>query len=152
MTDSQHCLAAYGDPSKPAFEAKWLVRHPLPATVIPLFPPYGTIKPTAVYMHTFAAASLDAVLLELVATGLIKELHTYAGCREVRQKRNIGEWSIHSWGLALDFNEKTEVLGGACHFSEAFLNVWRKHNWVCGADFIGRKDPMHFQYTKLFPA
>ena len=157
MTDSQQCLAAYGDPSKPAFEAKWLVRHPLPAAVLPFFPPYpGVPKVKAVYLNRFAAAALDAVLLELLATGLIKEFKTYDGCHNVRLKRGIDEYSIHSWGLALDFNAALNPLGvkwGSRKgmFSKAFLDVWRRHGWVCGADF-SRGDSMHLQYTSHFPA
>ena len=153
MTDTQHCLAVYGDPSTVAFQGKWLVRHPLPATVLPHFPPYPEVPHvSAIYMNSFATAALDAVLLELVVTGLIKELHTYDGCLNLRKKRGIDEWSIHSWGLALDFDQALAPLGSQKpHFSQAFLNVWRKHNWDCGADWTGRKDIMHFQYTKNFP-
>lgn len=155
MTDTQRCLAAYGDPSKPAFEAKWLIRHELPAAVKPYFPKYGNIRPTAIYMNKFAAASLDVVLLELLSTGLIKELKTYDGCHNVRLKRGINEYSIHSWGLALDFNALLNALGVKWGsqpgmFSKAFLDVWRKHGWVCGADF-SRSDAMHFQMTTKFP-
>ena len=151
MTDTQRCLAVYGDPSTPAFDAKWLVRHPLPAAVIPHFPPYGAVRPTAIFMNRFAATALDAVLLELLATGLIRELKTYDGCQNLRKKRGINEYSIHSWGLALDFNAATNPLGGHCSFTPAFLAVWRKHGWDCGADWAGRADPMHFQYTRWLP-
>lgn len=156
MSDTQKCLAVYGDPSKPAFAAKWLVRHELPESVKPYFPKYGAIRPTAVYMNKFATAALDAVLLELLATGLIKELKTYDGCHNVRLKRGLNEYSIHSWGLALDFNALLNALGVAWGskpgmFSKAFLDVWRKHGWICGADFT-RGDSMHFQYTSKYPA
>jgi len=153
MTDSQRCLATYGDPSLAAFAAKWLIRHPLPAAVLPYFPPYpGVPHVTAIYMNRFATAALDGVLEELVQTGLIHELKTYDGCWNVRKKRGINAYSIHSWGLALDFNALLNPLGGPCHFSQAFLEVWRRHGWVCGADWSGRKDAMHFQYTLYFPA
>jgi hypothetical protein len=152
-TDTQQCLARYGDPSKPAFVSKWLVRHELPAAVNPYFPKYGNVRPSAIYMNKFAAASLDAVLLELLSTGLINELKTYDGCHNVRLKRGVNEYSIHSWGLAIDFNALLNPLGVAWGtrkgmFSKPFLDVWRKHGWKCGADF---KDAMHFQYTLVFP-
>lgn len=151
-TDTQNCLRVYGDPSTKAFAANWLVRHPLPPTVIPRFPPYGSVRPTAIYMNKYATSALDAVLLELLTTGLIGELKTYDGCTNIRKKRGIDEYSIHSWGLAIDFNALQNPLGGPTRFSQAFLNVWRKHGWDCGADWKGRKDPMHFQYTKAFPS
>ena len=156
MSDTTNCLAHYGDPSKPAFAQKWLVRHPLPAAVLASFPPYpGVPKVTAVYMNKFACAALDAVLMELLSTGLIKELKTYDGCLNLRLKRGLNEYSIHSWGLALDFNAALNPLGVKWGsrpgmFSKAFLAVWRKHGWTCGADFT-RGDSMHFQFTTTFP-
>lgn len=151
--DTQNCLRHYGDPSKKAFTDKWMARHPLPAAVLPYFPPYGAVKPTAIYMNKFAMASLDAVLLELLAAGLIKELKTYDGCHNVRLKRGVNEYSIHSWGLAIDFNASLNPLGvkwGSRKgmFSKDFLDTWRRHGWTCGADF---KDAMHFQFTNSFP-
>ena len=153
MSDTSQCLAHYGDPAQAAFQSKWLIRHPLPAAVLPHFPPYGKVKPTAVYMNRFATAALDAVLLELLSTGLIRELKTYDGCLNLRLKRGVNEYSIHSWGLAIDFNALANALGvkwGSRKgmFSKAFLDVWRKHGWKCGADFA---DAMHFQYTLKFP-
>lgn len=157
MTDSQACLAAYGDPSQAKFQGTWLVRHALPAAVLPFFPPYpGVPKVTAIYLNKFAAAALDAVLLDLLATGLIKELKTYDGCLNLRQKRGIKEYSVHSWGLALDFNASRNPLGVKWGsqpgmFSPAFVALWEKHGWVAGARW-GRADAQHFQYTARFPA
>lgn len=150
MTDTQLCLQKYGDPSTGAFQNKYLVRHPLPVAVLAYFPVYPgppKVKPTAIYMHRDATAALDAVLLELLQTGLIHELKTYDGCHNVRKKRGLGEYSIHAWGLALDFNAQLLPLGSTKSFSPAFLAVWRKHGWLPGSDFKGRKDPMHMQYV-----
>jgi hypothetical protein len=155
-TDTQNCLRHYGDPSKPAFAAKWLVRHELPEAVKPVFPLYGgTIRPTAIYMNKYATAALDAVLLDLLRTGLIKELKTYDGCHNLRAKRGLADYSIHSWGLALDFNAALNPLGvkwGSRKgmFSKAFLETWRRHGWTCGA-YFSRGDAMHFQFTNTFP-
>lgn len=153
MTDTQHCLLAYGDPSKPAFAAKWLKIFALPPDIAAHFPPYpGVPHVSRIEMHTLAWQPFCAVFRELIATGLVKELHTYDGCVNLRKKRGMSEWSIHSWGLALDFDQALNPLGGATHFTQAFLAVWRAHGWDCGADWTGRRDPMHFQYTDKFPS
>ena len=68
---------------------------------------------TRIEMHTFAWEPFCAVFRELIATGLVKELHTYDGCGNLRKKRGINEWSIHSWYLALDFDQALEPLNGA---------------------------------------
>ena len=152
MSDTTACLIHYGDPSLTAFVHRWLNIYTIPADIAAHFPPYpGVPHVSRIQMNTFAWEPFCAVFRELISTGLVKELHTYDGCVNLRRKRGMNEWSIHSWGLALDFDQKLNPLGGATHFSQAFLNVWRKHAWNCGADWAGRKDPMHFQYTNVFP-
>lgn len=156
-TDTQHCLAAYGDPSKPAFQKKWLEIFTLPPDIASSFPPYpGVPHVTRIQMNKFAWPAFCAVMRELIATGLSKEFKTYDGCVNLRLKRGINEYSIHSWGLALDFNANLNPLGRAKGargtWSEKFLAVWRKHGWVCGADWTGRPDGMHFQFTNSFPS
>jgi hypothetical protein len=157
MTDTQNCLAVYGNPVSRLFIDKWLKRFELPADVAAVWPRYPGIKQpiTAIYMNSFAYAPLIAVFRELISTGLVKELHTYDGCLNVRLKRGVNEYSIHSWGLALDFNAALNPLGVKVGsrkdmFSHEFLEVWRRHGWTCGASF-SRPDGMHFQFTTLFP-
>lgn len=155
MTDSQLALRAYGKPDTAAFQNNWLVRHELPAAVKPFFPKYGTIRPTAIYMNRYATAALDAVLLDLLHTGLIKELKTYDGCWNVRPKRGSKELSIHSWGLALDFNAALNPLGVKWGsrpgmFSGLFIQTWEKHGWTAGA-WWNRPDVQHYQYTNRMP-
>lgn len=153
MSDSAACLNHYGDPSTVAFEDHWLEIYAIPADIVSHFPPYpGVPHVTRIQMNRVAWEPFCAVFRQLIATGLVRELHTYDGCVNVRRKRGLGDWSIHSWGLALDFDQALAPLGSHTpHFSQAFLQVWRDHNWECGADWTGRPDPMHFQFTKLFP-
>ena len=156
MTDSTQCLRAYGDPTKAAFQKKWLKIYAFPADVAAVFPPYpGVPKVTRIQMNAFAWPSFCAVLRALTAAGLHQEFKTYDGCLNVRLKRGINAYSIHSWGLAVDFNAALNPLGkprgGKGMWSEAFLAVWRAHGWSCGADWAGRPDGMHFQYTTHFP-
>ena len=153
MSDTSQCLAHYGDPSTSAFQNHWLKIFTIPPDIAAHFPPYpGVPHVSRIQMNTFAWEPFCAVFRELIATGLVKELHTNDGCVNLRRKRGMAEWSIHSWGLALDFDQALAPLGSKkSHFSQAFLQVWRNHHWDCGADWLGRSDPMHFQYTKLFP-
>jgi hypothetical protein len=157
MTDTQQCLAAYGNPVTREFIDKWLKRFELPADVQKVWPRYpGINKPiTAIYMNTFAYDSLIAVFRELIKTKLVKELKTYDGCLNVRLKRGLNDYSIHSWGLALDFNAALNPLNVKVGsrpnmFTHEFLEVWRRHGWTCGASF-SRPDGMHFQFTSTFP-
>lgn len=154
-SDTQRCLQVFGNPSSKQFAAQWLVRHELPDAVKPYFPPYDSRRPTAIYMNRYAVKALDAVLLDLLHTGLIKELKTYNGCWSVRKKVGLNEYSIHSWGLALDFNAALNPLGAKWGsrpgmFSGKFIEVWERHGWTAGM-WWNRPDGMHFQFTDKLP-
>lgn len=156
MTDSELCLKHYGHPESKEFQKEWLVRHELPTEVLSIFPKYGKIRPKAIYMNKFAVEALDAVLLDLLENDLFKELKTYDGCHNIRQKRGIDAFSIHSWGLAIDFNAMLNPLGVKWRsrkgmFSKEFIAVWEKHKWICGARWK-RSDAQHFQFTGSYPS
>ncbi|GAC1589631.1 MAG: hypothetical protein NVS3B25_07360 [Hymenobacter sp.] len=160
MTDTAACLTHYGDPGTAAFQAKWLHIFELPADIAAHFPPYpGVGHVTRIEMNRFAWEPFCAAFRDLIATGLVSELKTYDGCVCLRYKRGMAEVpanrSIHSWGLALDFNAAQNPLAVALGarkgmFSKAYLDVWRRHGWTCGADFT-RPDVMHVQLTNTFP-
>ena len=66
--------------------------------------------------------------------------------------------SIHSWGLAVDFNVADNPLGltrlqalgvGLKPFSEQFQQAARDADFICGIDFK-RGDGQHFEYTKHY--
>lgn len=112
-----------------------------------------------VYINKELEAPLINTLTVLELRGLLDEIKKYDGCFMVRfirgyEKQKIG--SIHAWAMAIDFNASDNPLGisreqcikkGLTPFTEAFIDVWRETGWVCGFDF-GRKDGMHFQWTR----
>jgi hypothetical protein len=57
-------------------------------------------------------------------------------------------YSIYSWGCAIDLNAKNNPLASTGKWSTAFINtiktggIFREQNW------IGRKDPIHFDLVK----
>jgi hypothetical protein len=153
--DTQNCLRHYGDPTSKTFEAKWMQLYVFPDWLAKIFPPYAGKPVTRQWVNKAIIPAFEAVFRDLLATGLWRELKSFDGLWVVRQKRGISEYSIHSWGLAIDFNASLNPLGvkwGSRKgmFSKAFLDTWRRHGWVCGADFA-RGDSMHFQFTNSFP-
>lgn len=152
MNTPDKLLAKYGNPlDRETFEPKWMKNVFLPDWLLPIFPinAFNSRPVTKIYMHRDFEAPFFKVMRELLDTGLIKELLTYDGCFVIRFQRGSKILSIHSWGLAIDFNAKWNPLGGKVNFSKAFLEVWRRNGWVCGADFgNGRQDGMHFEWTK----
>lgn len=160
-TITQQLIARYGNPATSpaayaAFERKWLVRYAFPAWLAPDFPPYQGKPVTAQWLNRDVLPVFEATLHELCTTVgedgklLITQLLSYGGGGCVRLQRDSTEPSVHSWYLAFDFNEvQMPFRCKVNHFSHAFMEVWRRHGWRCGADFgPGRADPMHFEYTK----
>lgn len=101
---------------------------------------------TKIFCNLAMHEPLREVFGALIGAGLHLELKTFDGCFNVRPVRGVPNvMSVHSWGLALDFNAKDNPLGGESTWSPDFVQVWKDAGFVWGGDFK-RKDPMHFQY------
>lgn len=92
---------------------------------------------------------LSAVFAELVGKNLHTEIKTFDGCFNVRWVRGSpGVPSIHSWGLAFDFNASENGLGVEPKWTPDFVAVWESHGWTWGGRFT-RIDGMHFQWCTI---
>ncbi|MDO3376933.1 M15 family peptidase [Geoalkalibacter halelectricus] len=87
----------------------------------------------------------------------IRELHLdrWGGCLNVRKMRGGSQWSMHSWGIALDYDpERNQLRWGrdravfARPEYDAWWRFWEEEGWTS----LGRSknyDWMHIQATKL---
>ncbi len=159
-TQAELQLARYGNPaaSKEAeaeFTAKWMVLYNFPDWLLPYWPKYNKTGVKKQWLNKELIAPLEAVFHELISTGLVAELKTYDGAWVIRQMRQGGTISAHSFGIALDFNASLNPQGkaykeGQGMFTPAFIAVWKKHGFLAGADFP-LKDLMHFQMALKQP-
>jgi hypothetical protein len=102
----------------------------------------------AVSCHPIAAEPFRHVFAILAAEGLWHELRTFGGGYVFRTKRtNASELSVHSWGLAADFNVQTNKQGTPGDMSPAVVQVFEAAGFVWGGRFH-TSDPMHFQYAR----
>lgn len=155
MSTTARLTARYGSayPRSPAFEKRWMKMVDIPDWLEPHFATlYQGKAITRIWMNKDAEQPFLAVMRELVDSGLIEELKTYDGCYNPRLMRGLRTASVHSWGLAFDFNARQNPLGKAPYqpgmFSREFVAVWKRHGFTAGADFgRGRSDAMHFEYT-----
>jgi len=147
---SDKALKKYGDPK--ANETKFMTIWIVPENIKKAIP----VLPSKMYINKDIIKPLTSVLLDLIESGLHKEIKTFDGCFNIRLKRGLTTPSIHSWGIALDLNasqnplNKTKaqcVADGLKPFSVEFDKVWRLYGWTCGIDWK-RADGMHFEYTK----
>lgn len=80
----------------------------------------------------------------LVERGLAGELETFDGCYNVRKMKGGSGYSVHSWGLAVDFNAAENPFGGQVTFSNEFIRCFADAGFESGA-LWRTKDGMHQQ-------
>ncbi len=133
-----------------------LVSVPVPANY-PL--KYGDTRVKSIRVHKLAADRLAAALqdiinhygedIEKVAPGACQ----YDGAYNFRATRNGTSQSVHSWGLAIDFDAAHNALKtpwNKARFSQPiykpFVDILEHHGWLSLGRRDGR-DSMHFQMT-----
>ncbi len=124
---------------------KWMTMVEVPKDEFPDF----TIMETKIPVRHIAcnrdiAAPLRLVFDGIVRAGLQSKLVTYDGCFNIRAVRGEpGRLSTHSYGLAIDFNAATNVLGTLGDMSEELAKIFEEYGFIWGKRF-SRQDPQHF--------
>lgn len=137
-------------PGPAGFEAKHIVRIYPPRALI-----YAGHRVSRVTCHAQVAPFLRAALAEIDQAGKWHAIEQYGGGFEPRLIRGGTDWSIHTLGLAWDFDPERNPLGAepeACYFGSNpdgrwvvdCFNAW---GFFWGGRFKGRPDPMHFQFS-----
>lgn len=137
-------LLKFGNPNS-QFQSKYMARFTFPKEITDAIP---CLEGRAIFCFVGLYKTLLNTLRELIAKGLHKEIKTYDGCFIQRQMRTGSQPSKHSWGMAIDLNQATNMLGGKVTFTTAFLEVWMRHGWYLGAYFKNKPDGMHFELSK----
>ncbi|MBA4167458.1 MAG: M15 family metallopeptidase [Chitinophagaceae bacterium] len=150
MISSKDCLKKYGEPSD---KSPWMVVWNVPAEL-----QVGNI-PRKIYCNIDMIHPLSLAFRFLIDREFVHELHTFDGCFNIRKKRgNNPSYSLHSWGVAIDFNAFDNPFNttyqqarakGLVPFSEGFLQCFRDAGMDCGGDWKQPCDRMHFQIQKL---
>jgi len=127
----------YGDPRQPGFEAKYIVTqaHQVGGRMV------------NIPCHVAAQERLHLVFADLIAEGNIGLLETFDGSFAIRPIRGASNPSLHSWGLAFDFNAAKNPLGAKPTMPAAVVAAFKRHGFAWGGEFHGRPDGMHFQLT-----
>ena len=135
-----------------------LVRIKFPYEMKIAWKPYS--KVTSTKCHKNVADSALRVLNKVLAhygEAKIKELKldVYGGCYAKRQMRGGSKWSMHSWGIAFDFDPTNNQLNWGrdkAHFArpeyDKWWEFWEEEGWLS----LGRErnfDWMHVQAATL---
>ena len=80
----------------------------------------------------------------IVSRGLAGELQTYDGCFNIRRSKGGGIMSMHSWGLAVDFNAGSNPFGQEPTMSPELVKCFAESGMEWGG-LWSTPDGMHFQ-------
>jgi hypothetical protein len=101
-----------------------------------------------VYGNWIIEEPLKRAFSLLVARGLAQEIQSYEGCAVYRPPRGGGmRWSMHAFGLALDFNASTNEYGQEPSMPHEVVRCFAECGWEWGGLWTPDKyrDGMHFQ-------
>lgn len=104
--------------------------------------------PKKIYCNVDMQKPLEKAFRNLIATGHIKELRTWDGCFNIRQKRGASTASLHSWGIAVDLNAAWNGFGKTPTLSAGFVKCFTDAGFNWGGEW-SKPDGMHFQLAKI---
>lgn len=90
--------------------------------------------------------TFQRVYTNIVRSGLSNELKTFDGCYNVRYIRGRMNLSTHSWGISVDHNAATNLLGAKPTMHKGIVSVFKDMGFMWGGSW-NRKDGMHFQFA-----
>lgn len=134
LLTSTECISRYGAAYKESNMVLWDVPTELEIGVIP----------KRIYCNKDMLIPLTLAFKALIATGYVKELKTWDGCFNIRQKRGLTSQSLHSWGVAIDVNAAWNPMGKEPKLSQGFVKCFKDAGFDWGGDW-DYPDGMHFQ-------
>jgi hypothetical protein len=113
----------------------------------------GNLWKHKIYCNYIMIDPLKRAFGYLVKRGLAKKLLTFDGCWNIRQSVQGTFKSMHSWGLAIDFNARSNGYGKIPSLSPEFVSCFAECGFEWGGLWRGRQgtkdysgcDGMHFQ-------
>lgn len=138
MLTAADCTKKYGMAENEAGMVLWDVPTELEIGVIP----------KRIYCNRDMIFPLTRAFENLIKTGCVRELRTWDGCFNIRNKRNGRSMSLHSWGVAIDVNAAWNRMGAKPTLSASFVKCFKDAGFDWGGDWSS-PDGMHFELSRL---
>ncbi len=138
LLTTSDCYRRYGAPADEKNMILWDVPKELEIGVIP----------KRIYCNKDMIEPLTKAFKNLIATGHVKEIKTWDGCFNIRNKRGARDiLSLHSWGVAIDINAAWNALGKKPTLSAGLVKCFTDAGFDWGGLWI-KPDGMHFQLKR----
>lgn len=97
-----------------------------------------------IYCNWIMIKPLQRAFQFIIDRGFAELLETYDGCFNIRRSRGGGITSMHSWGLAVDFNAASNAFGAVPQMSSGLVQCFTDAGLEWGG-LWSTPDGMHFQ-------
>jgi hypothetical protein len=150
----RECLSKFGNPYSPGWGNSHIVhvKCPWELQMGPLHIPY-------IKINKIAADSLTRVLNNVweacgKSQDKVHQIHgdQFSGDWVVRQMRGLSNISMHSFGLAIDFDAPHNPLGSRHGFftpDNPLIKAFEQEGWTWGGRWSHRPDSMHIQAARV---
>lgn len=142
VVTAKDCWNKWGDPNTTHDENLYMVLWDVPNCL-----EVGVI-PKKIYCNKLMVEPLTEAFNNLILRGFADELKTYDGCFNVRKMRGVSAQSLHSWGIAIDFNAAWNRLGAKPTFTAGLVKCFTDAGFDWGGNWT-RLDGMHFQLSRI---
>lgn len=139
-------MEMFGDPLEPGYWSEYGGFCTTPPELNHVFP-YQFEGKNGFWCNKLLIPTFQKVYTSIVRSGLSSELQTFDGCYCVRYIRGRMNISTHSWGISVDHNAVTNLLGAKPTMHQGIVSAFEQHGFVWGGNW-NRKDGMHFQFAK----
>ena len=143
MVTSSDCVRKYGKPDI-NMERQHMTLWDVPADINRAIPEI----PNKIYCNKDLVAPLEKALRNLIARGLEYHIMTWDGCFNIRKKKGGISLSLHSWGIAIDFNAAWNGFGAEPQMPLEVVKCFTDAGFDWGGTWT-KKDGMHFQLSKI---
>lgn len=132
------------------FERDYIVRVACPLPML-----YAGAKVTRVACHSRVMSWVASAFDELAQADLWPYVQRYGGGFAPRLIRGGADYSMHTFGLAFDFDPDSNPLGarpdetrlGSTEGGRRVVDIFTRWGFMWGGHFDGRKDCQHFQWA-----
>jgi len=143
MVTSNKALKKYGTPT-PKMEGKFLKLWDIPQNINAAIPEL----PNKLYCNKQIIEPLQIAFNNVIDRCLTQEIKTWDGCFNIRKKRGLNSWSLHSWAIAVDINAAWNRLGKKPQMSPELVACFTDAGFDWGGTWK-RPDGMHFQLKEI---
>lgn len=100
--------------------------------------------------HRLVAPKFQLAFKNIIDRNIENKIKTFGGCLNKRLMRGGTNWSMHSWGIAIDLNAQWNQFGQKnFEMTEDLAKCFEDVGFVWGGRWVGNYDAMHFQYATV---